>query len=134
MSLPLIILHDLSDAIIAISFVTIAFGIIWYIRHRDGLLREYRMIAWLFCGFILAAGVTHLLGLIAVRHPFQELHVAVQVITALFAAATVIMIWPVLSRLASLPSSRDLAGMNARLRHEAESHESTLRELEQSRR
>ena len=134
MLLPLSLIHDLSDAVIAISFVTIALGIVWYIRHRYGLLREYRMVAWLFCGFILSAGLSHLLSLIAVRYPIHELDIAVKAATALFAAATVIMIWPLLAKLAALPSSRDLAKVNVQLRREAESHETTLRELEQSRR
>ena len=134
MSLSLSLIHDLSDAIIAISFVTIAFGLIWYVRHRDGLLREYQVIAWLFCGFIFAAGLSHLLGLIAANYPIRELHIAVHAATALLAAATVIVIWPVLAKLAALPSSRELAGINVRLRREAQSHEATLRELEQSRR
>jgi PAS domain S-box-containing protein len=134
MPFPLSFIHSLADAVIAISFVTIAFGIVWYMRHRFGLLREYRTVAWLFSGFILAAGVGHLLGLISVRYPIYELHGVVKIVTALFAAAAVIVIWPLLSKLTALPSSGELAAVNERLRRGAEAHEVTLRELELSRR
>jgi PAS domain S-box-containing protein len=133
MSFPLSFIHSLSDAIIAISFVTIAVGIVWYMQHRFGLLREYRTVAWMFSCFILAAGLGHLLSLISVRYPINELYGAVKLITALFAAAAVIVIWPLLSRLTALPSSGELAAVNERLRREAKAHESTLRELELSR-
>jgi len=133
MSLQLSLIHALSDAVIAISFVTIALGIVWYMWHRFGLLREYRTVAWLFCGFILAAGLGHLLSLISVRYPIYELHGAVKIVTAVFAAAAVIVIWPLLSKLAALPSAGQLAAVNERLRREAEAHEATLRELELSR-
>src|SRR4029077_20996976 len=99
MSLQLSLIHALSDAVIAISFVTIALGIVWYMCHRFGLLREYRTVAWLFCGFILAAGLGHLLSLISVRYPIYELHGAVKIVTAVFAAGAVIVIWPLLSKL-----------------------------------
>ena len=120
MSFPFLFIHSLSDAVIAISFVTIAIGIVWYMQHRFGLLREYRTVAWMFCGFIFAAGVGHLLSLISVRYPIYELHGAVKIVTALFAAAAVIVIWPLLSKLAALPSSGELAAVNERLRREAE--------------
>ena len=120
MSFPLSFIHSLSDAIIAISFFTIAIGIVWYMQHRFGLLQEYRTVAWMFCGFIFAAGLGHLLSLISVRYPIYELHGVVKLVTALFAAAAVIVIWPLLSKLAALPSSGELAAVNERLRREAE--------------
>ena len=133
MSFPLLFIHSLSDAVIAISFVTIAIGIVWYMQHRFGLLQEYRTVAWMFCGFIFTAGLGHLLSLISVRYPIYDLHGVVKIVTALFAAAAVIVIWPLLSKLAALPSAGELAAVNERLRREAEAHETTLRELELSR-
>jgi PAS domain S-box-containing protein len=128
------VLHGVSDAIIAVSFVTIPIGIVWYMRHRFGLLREYRIVAWLFCGFILAAGASHLLGLVALWYPVHGLHGMAKGATALFAVGAIALIWPLLPALAGLPSSAQLSEVNERLRREAEAHEATLRELELSRR
>jgi len=130
----LMLLHGLSDALIAISFAVIPIGIVWYVRHRFGLPREYRMVAWLFCGFIFAAAASHLLGLFALWHPVHGLHGVAKGATALFSVMAVALIWPLLPALASLPSSRQLSEVNERLRREAEAHEATLRELELSRR
>lgn len=134
MPVPNSFIHSLADAIIALSFITIATGIFWYMRHRYGLLREYRTVAWLFCGFILAAGIGHLLGVITVRYRIEPLYGAAKIVTAMLAASAVIVIWPLLSRLAALPSAGQLAAVNEKLRREAEAHEATLRELELSRR
>jgi PAS domain-containing protein len=130
----LLLLHALSDAAITISFFVIAIGVVWSMRHRFGLLREYRLVAWLFCGFFFAAGVSHLLGLLTLWHPVHGLQGLAKGATALFSGAAVALIWPLLRGLASLPSSRQLAEVNDRLRREAQAHEATLRELELSRR
>mgnify|MGYP001796409242 CR=1 FL=1 len=35
----LMAVHAIADAVIALSFFTISLGILWYLRHRRGLLR-----------------------------------------------------------------------------------------------
>src|SRR5688572_4384187 len=77
----LLLLHGLSDAVIAISFMTIAIGMIWYMRQRYGLLREHRFVAWLFCSLIVAAALSHLLEMLAVWYPIHGLHGAAKGIT-----------------------------------------------------
>ncbi len=129
----LLLLHGLSDVVIAISFFVITAGIIWYMRHRFGLLQEYRMIAWLFCGFILTAGASHLIEMIALWYPMHAIQGAARAATAFFAVGAIVLIWPLLPALARLPSSSQLAEVNERLRREAQAHEATLRELELSR-
>ena len=129
----LMLLHGFADAIIAGCFFAIPIGIVWYMRHRYGLLREYRKVAWLFCAFIFAAALSHLLGFIAIWYPIHGLQGVAKGATALLSVAAIALIWPLLPKLASLPSSRELAEVNERLRHEAQAHEATLRELEQSR-
>ncbi len=130
----LLALHGLSSLAIALSFFLIVAGIVWYTRHRFGMLREYRFVAWLFCGFILAAGLNHLIEVAAIWYPIHVLQGVASAATALFALGAVILIWPLLPALARMPSSRDLGEVNERLRREAHAHEATLRELEQSRR
>ena len=127
------VLQSLADFLIALCFVAMAIGIAWYMRHRRGLLHEYRKVAWLVCGFIVAAAASYLLDLVGLWYPNNGLQGLVKAATALLAAAAVILIWPLLPRLAGLPSSGELSEINERLRREAEAHEATLRELELSR-
>lgn len=126
-------LHVASDAVIALAFFAIPIGLLWYLRHRLGLLREYRLVAWLFGGFILAAGTSHLIGIFAIWYPLYGLQGLSKGITAILSGAAVVLLWPLLPALVKLPSSRQLAEVNDRLRREAEAHEATLRELEGAR-
>ncbi len=127
-------LHALSDALIVISFFAIPLGIVYYLRSRRGLLHEYRMVAWLFGGFILVCGLTHLLGVVSIWYPIHGAEGLAKALTAVLAGAAVGLIWPYLPVLVRMPSSRQLADVNERLRREAEAHESTLRELDAARR
>jgi PAS domain S-box-containing protein len=128
------VLQSLADFLIAVCFVAIASGIVWYMRDRRALPQEYRKVAWLFCGFIVAAAASYLLDIVGLWYPNDGLRGMVKAVTALLAAAAMMLVWPLLPRLASLPSSGELSEVNERLRREAEAHEATLRELELSRR
>src|SRR5665213_908644 len=104
-----VVLHVVSDAVIALAFFAIPLGILWYMRHRLGLLREYRVVAWLFCGFILAAGATHLIGIFAIWYPLHGLQGVAKGITAVLSGAAVALIWPLLPALVKIPSTQQLA-------------------------
>ncbi len=129
-----ITLHALADAVIALSFFAIPLGIVFYLRRRRGLLHEYRLVAWLFGGFILVCGVTHLIGVLSLWYPIHGMEGLSKALTAVLSGAAVGLIWPLLPALVRQPSSRQLAEVNERLRREAEAHEATLRELEAARR
>jgi two-component sensor histidine kinase len=88
------------------------------------------VLAWSLGAFIGACGLLHLLDAVAIWHPTYGLEAVAKGVTAAIAAATVALVWPLLPGLVRLPSSRQLAEVNARLRQEAESHEATLRDLE----
>jgi hypothetical protein len=90
----LMLLHGLSDAIVALSFFAILVGIVWSTRRHSGLLREHRVLAWLCCGFCLAAGVSHLLGLAALWYPIHGLYGMAKGAAALFAIAAAATVWP----------------------------------------
>ena len=71
---------------------------------------------------------------VALWHPFYGLEGLAKGAAAAISGATVALMWPLLTGLVRLPSSRQLAEVNARLRQEAESHEATLRDLDDARR
>ncbi len=130
----LVALHVVSDVTIALAFLASPIGIVWYLRHRTGLFGEYRVVAWLFGTFILAAGISHLLSVLVNWFPLHGIYGLAKGATAALSGAAVALIWPLLPGLLRLPSSRQLAEVNERLRREAEAHEVTLRELETARR
>jgi two-component sensor histidine kinase len=128
---PQWLLIDLvADIVIAASALAIPLGIAWYMRRRPGMPYQYQVLAWSLGAFIGACGLLHLLDAVAIWHPTYGLEAVAKGVTAAIAAATVALVWPLLPGLVRLPSSRQLAEVNARLRQEAESHEATLRDLE----
>jgi PAS domain S-box-containing protein len=131
--LDLLALHAASDIIIAISFLALAAGVLWYLRRRLGSLHENRVVARLFVGLLVASGVSHLLAFLSLWYPIYGLEGVAKGATAVLSGAAVGLIWPLLPSLVQGPSSRQLAEVNERLRHEAEAHEATLRELEAAR-
>ncbi len=132
--MDLIALHMAGDAVIALSFFAIPIGIVWYLRNRVGLLREYRPLATVLGALLVAAGITDLLGILVIWFPIYGLLGVTKGTTAVLSGAAVALIWPLLPGLLRLPSARQLAEVNERLRREAEAHETTLRELEAARR
>jgi two-component sensor histidine kinase len=130
----LVILYAVADIVIALSAIAIPLGIAWYMRRRPGMPYQYRVLAWSFGAFVGACGLVHLLEAFALWHPIYGLEGLAKGITAAISGATVALVWPLLPGLVRLPSSRQLAEVNARLRQVAESHEATLRDLEDARR
>jgi hypothetical protein len=130
----LLVLHAAADIVIAFSSIAIPLGIAWYMRHRPGMPYPYRVLAWSFGAFVGACGFVHLLEAVAIWHPIYGLEGLAKGVTAAISGATVALVWPLLPGLVRLPSSRQLAEVNARLRQEAESHEATLRDLGDARR
>ena len=55
-------LHVLSDAVIALSYYTIPFALLWFVTKRRDL--AFRGIFVLTSAFILACGTTHVMGIV----------------------------------------------------------------------
>jgi PAS domain S-box-containing protein len=130
----LLLLHALSDLAIAGSFLAIVTGIVWYMQRRFGIRRDYRLVTWMFSGFLLAAGLSHLIDAAAIWYPIHIVQGIASAVTASLAMATIVLLWPLLPELVRMPSVRVLGEQNRQLRREAQSHEAASRELEQSRR
>jgi len=123
-----------AEFLIASSFLAISIGSAWFLRRRPDLFREFRLLAWLWNLFVLTIGLTLLLGALTTWYPLHGLAAAVTAVAAVVSFATVVAMWPILPRLATIPSPRQLAATNDKLRQEVAAHEMTLRELETTRR
>ncbi len=123
-----------AESLIALSYLAISVGVVWFLRHRPDLFREYRLLAGLWCLFILWSGLTLAGGVLTHWYPDPALVAIMVVITAVLAVAAVVALLPVLPRLLTIPSPRQLSASNERLRQEVAAHERTLGDLETARR
>lgn len=125
----LVALHAISDLLIALAYFAIPAAIITFVRRRDDLQPAHVRLAGLFVAFILACGVTHLMGLITLWYPAYGLDGLMKLATAAVSVATAVMLWPLIPVLVALPSQSDLREANRRLTQEVEAHRGTMEAL-----
>lgn len=130
----LVALHAVSDVLIFAAYASIPAALAVFVRRRRDL--EIRGTVILFALFILACGLTHLVGAITLWEPYYGLQGLVKLATAIVSVVTAIMIWPLIPKLLKIPSpsslqslNRELEAANATLKSEIEDRQETLREL-----
>lgn len=109
----LLFLHVLCDAVIAVSYYSIPFALIYFIVKRPDVL--FRWIAVLFGIFILACGTTHILGIVVVWNPIYWVDGGVKAVTAIASIATAVIVWRIMPQALAIPSTAQLRGLNAAL-------------------
>lgn len=127
----LVALHAGADGLIAASYFLIPAAILSYLRKRPDV--TLGPVAALFAAFILLCGLTHLVGLLTLWFPIYEVQGVVKMVTALVSAATALILFPLVPKLAALPSPFELQSANAALEAEMARHRQTLGELERTR-
>ena len=70
---------------------------------------------WLFGGFILACGTTHVFGILTLWYPAYGIEGVVKLVTATVSIFTAMMLWPLLPRALALPSPAMLTRANEEL-------------------
>ena len=123
-----LLLHVLSDAGIAAAYFSIPLAILHFVRHRPDL--EYKWLFGLFALFIVACGVTHMLGIWVIWNPDYRLEGSAKAATAGISVLTAIVLWPLLPKVLALPGPAMLTAANAQLAEEVEARRATQRELE----
>jgi two-component system sensor kinase FixL len=124
----LIQLHVVSDALIALSYYSIPFGLAYFARRRTDLV--YRWMFQLFAAFILACGTTHLFDILILWYPAYAAQGLIKAVTAAISLSGAVLLWPVVRHALVLPSPSQLAAVNARLSLEAASHRRSVERLE----
>ena len=109
----LLLLHVLCDAVIAVSYYSIPFALIYFIVKRPDVV--FRWIAVLFGVFILACGTTHILGIVVVWNPIYWVDGGVKAVTAIASIATAVIVWRIMPQALAIPSTAQLRGLNAAL-------------------
>ena len=109
----LIALQAGSDAIIALSCVSIPIALAWFVRQRRDLC--FRWMVCLFAGFVLACGTTHGLAALTLRVPVTWPASSVKAVAALLSVVTAMLLWPMIPRALAVASPADLQLANRQL-------------------
>ncbi len=123
----------IGNLLIALSYFAIPLVILKFIRKRPEI--NFRYLHWLFAGFIVTCGVTHLLHVIELWYPIYYLEAAMAILTALVSVVTTILLWKLLPVLLNIPSSNQLRSANEKLQkttNELQDREKQLRGLSDS--
>jgi Cu+-exporting ATPase len=125
---PLIMMvMAISNALIAISYASIPFFLIIFVRKRKDM--PFTWIIFLFGLFILACGTTHIVHVIGLWWEVNWWQATFDAICAMVSVATAVVVWPVLPRLLSIPSPNQLKMVNSELRKEKDKLVYTQAEL-----
>ncbi len=121
-------LHVISDSIIFLAYFSIPMALVYLIHKRKDLVFNYAF--FLFGVFIFACGATHLLAVYNVWHGAYWLSGAVKALTAVASLATAIVIWPLIPKVAAIPSNRYLRALNDSLEKEVKAKEKAKEKAE----
>ncbi len=114
----LLAMHVISDLLIAIAYFSIPLGILYVARRRPDAV--FQPIYYLFAAFILACGVTHVMGILTLWIPLYYAQGVAKVITALVSVTTAIYLVPKLRHIMALPDLDKLTQINSTLAQEVE--------------
>ena len=109
-------LNLISDAVIALSYYSIPFVLLYFAMRRRDLV--FRWMFVMFGIFILGCGTTHVMGIWTLWYPDYAVDGLVKALTALVSIATAIMLWPLMPQALAFPSPSQLARANQDLNRE----------------
>lgn len=109
----LILLHVVSDGLIALAYLSIPVALALFVKRRKDLV--FTRVFVLFAAFILACAATHLMDIWTLWHPDYLAQGLIKAVTGLVSLATAVVLWPVLEQALKLPSPSQLAELNAEL-------------------
>ncbi len=126
----LMMVMALANALIAISYASIPFFLIVFVRKRKDM--PFTWVIVLFGLFILACGTTHVVHVLGLWWEVDWWQAIFDSICAIISLATAILLWPILPKLLSIPSPRQLREVNKELQKEEEKLLHTQKELQKA--
>ncbi len=102
----LIALHVVSDALIALSYLSIPVTLGYFVRRRRDL--PFAKVFWAFAAFIVTCGLSHMMEIWTLWTPHYWLSGGVKAVTALASIATALMLFAFVPRGLALPSPAQL--------------------------
>ena len=126
---PLISLHVLSDALIAIAYYLIPLFLIYFVRQRQNT--QFKNILILFGAFILSCGTVHVLEIVTLWRPVYWLSGSIKAITAIISLYTAFTLFSVIPRMLNIPSVQKLETLNYQLQKQIKEKENAKAEIQQ---
>ena len=105
-STELILLHNISDGLIWLSYLAIPVVLIYFIRRRRDM--PFPWIFWLFGAFIICCGTTHLMEVVLFYWPSYRLAGLIKLATAIASVSTVIALVPITPQALAMRTPREL--------------------------
>jgi len=115
-----------SDALIALSYFSIPFGLWYFAKKRPDI--PYRWLMVVFGVFIVACGVTHIFDIVNIWQPSYWASAYAKAFTAVISFATAIAVWCIMPLALKAPSAQNLKVLNQEL---ARSHAELESRVEQ---
>ena len=109
-------LHVASDSLITLSYFTIPFTLLYFVRKRVDLQFNWMFVC--FAIFIVACGTTHLMEIWTIWHAAYWLSGSIKAITALASVPTAILLIKLVPDALRLPSPSALQSANLALERE----------------
>ncbi|MEA5621072.1 ATP-binding protein [Cronbergia sp. UHCC 0137] len=109
----LVLLHLLSDSIIALSYYSIPITLFYFVQKRKDL--PFSWIFLLFSAFIIACGTTHLLEVWTIWNPIYWVAGSIKALTALISLVTAVELVPLVPKALAIPSPTQLKEANQEL-------------------
>ena len=119
-----------SDALIALSYLSIPAALIYFVRRRKDLAFNWMFV--MFGVFILSCGATHAMEIWTVWHGTYRLAAVVKLITAVSSVGTAIALWPLIPKALALPSPAQLERANLELETRVKERTDQLRRSNES--
>jgi PAS domain S-box-containing protein len=113
---PLVWLHVVSDALIALAYFTIPISLLWFSRKRRDL--PFSWIFVLFGAFIVACGSTHLMEIWNLWHADYWIAGLLKAITAVASVATAVFLARLVPEALRLPNLKTWIDANGMLKKE----------------
>ncbi len=115
---PLVGLHTLSDAMIALSYYSIPLTLIYFIRNRQDI--PFKGIFVMFSAFIILCGTTHLMAVVTLWYPWYWFSGLLKASTALISIYTAFSLYSIIPLALTMASPQELENLNKKLEKEVE--------------
>jgi chemotaxis family two-component system sensor kinase Cph1 len=127
----LILLHVISDALVALAYFMIPVALMYVTRRMSHRL-SFNWAIGLFAAFIILCGAGHVLDIVVIWKPVYWLQGWQRALTAIVSLATAFSIIPLIPRLLSMRTPEELESANLRLREEIKLREGAESDLRRS--
>ncbi len=109
----LVSLHVASDSLIALAYYSIPATLLYFVNKRRDI--PFPKVFFLFGAFIIACGMTHVMGVWTLWYPNYWLSGGIKAITALISCYTALALIPLIPQALALPSPAQLEAANQAL-------------------